>query len=390
MIARLAFAIIAFALCTTGVFADPYRDDANKLGKIINSQYAYLDRLPDGEFKLTKKLQDEADAVSDENSLLRFMERALLLLIDHHAITGSSFKDSWSVIPSYSDLWIERQSGAYVVTSVKAQSPAWTRGIRPGDYLVSVGDVKIANAVSNFWNDLGVTEIDDGHAGFAATILAAGRRDRERELINKDINHKKRKFRLPSLYDAEPQKELLTISRSERSYRVNINNSLGNNDLIAAFDDAMAKAPKNQPIIIDLTDTPSGGNTSIARAIMGWFAIEPRSYQVHTSPAEFRQTGIARQWVEQVLPRGDGKFHAGPVTILVGRWTGSMGEGIAIGMEANGARVVGERMAGLLGAVEDLQLPHSKLSFKLPTERLYAVDGTARENFVPEGLMQLH
>lgn len=95
-----------------------------------------------------------------------------------------------------------------------------------------------------------------------------------------------------------------------------------------------------------------------------------------------RRTGIARQWVEQVLPRA-GRRHRGPVTVDVGRWTGSMGEGLAIGFDAIGAEVRGTRMAGLLGAVYDHRLTHSGLVLKLPTERLAHLDGIPREAFVP-------
>jgi hypothetical protein len=62
---------------------------------------------------------------------------------------------------------------------------------------------------------------------------------------------------------------------------------------------------------------------------------------------------------------------------------GSMDEGIAIGLESMGAVVEGTRMAGLLGAVYDECLPNSDLVVKLPVERLYAVDGTPREEFDP-------
>jgi carboxyl-terminal processing protease len=91
---------------------------------------------------------------------------------------------------------------------------------------------------------------------------------------------------------------------------------------------------------------------------------------------------VPRQWVEQVLPR-PGKRFEGPVVVRVGRWTGSMGEGLAVGMDAMGARVEGDRMAGLLGAVYDLRLARSSLVIKIPVERLYAADGAPREAFVP-------
>jgi hypothetical protein len=56
---------------------------------------------------------------------------------------------------------------------------------------------------------------------------------------------------------------------------------------------------------------------------------------------------------------------------------------MAIGLDAIGAAVEGTRMAGLLGAVYDERLPNSGLIVKLPVERLYAVDGTPREEFEP-------
>jgi len=60
-----------------------------------------------------------------------------------------------------------------------------------------------------------------------------------------------------------------------------------------------------------------------------------------------------------------------------------MGEGLAIGFDAIGAEVIGQKMAGLLGAIYDHRLEHSGLVVKLPTERLIHIDGTPREQFVP-------
>jgi carboxyl-terminal processing protease len=60
-----------------------------------------------------------------------------------------------------------------------------------------------------------------------------------------------------------------------------------------------------------------------------------------------------------------------------------MGEGLALGFDAIGADVRGGPMAGLLGAIYDHRLEHSGLVLKIPTERLFHVDGTPREAFVP-------
>ncbi len=97
--------------------------------------------------------------------------------------------------------------------------------------------------------------------------------------------------------------------------RVRFNDSLGSDATIAAFDAAMASAVAGERTIIDLRDTPSGGNTVVARAILGWFVDAPMPYQIHNLPREMRQTGIARQWIEEVLPRGGGS------TTLVPSWS---------------------------------------------------------------------
>jgi hypothetical protein len=88
-------------------------------------------------------------------------------------------------------------------------------------------------------------------------------------------------------------------------------------------------------------------------------------------------------WTRRVAPRGPWQFTR-PVTVLVSRWTGSMGEGMAIGLDAmHRARVCGSRMAGLNGSVFDHALPASGLMARLPGERLSHLDGTPREAFVP-------
>jgi carboxyl-terminal processing protease len=384
---RLLLLAALLAIAAPGRAAEPaaadFAADAKSIEALVNANYAYLDRFPGGRMPMTPKLRAEADAVRDARQLIRYSERALSLLADHHAITGSSLPDSWAVFPSYGDLWVARAGSAYVIEQVRARSPAERGGIRAGDRLVAVDGVPTAAAVAGFWQDLGAAGGGD-RDGYAARVLAAGRRDRERRITVSTGSAPPRELTLPNLYFmALVDRPVLQATTAGRALVIGFNDSLGYDATISAFDSVMAKAKPGQPIVIDLTDTASGGNTSVARAILGWFVTRPRFYQVHNLPAEERETGIARQWVEQVLPRA-GKHHSGPVTVRVGRWTGSMGEGLAIGFDAIGARVEGSRMAGLLGAVYDFKLERSGQVIKLPSERLYAVDGTPREQFVPK------
>jgi hypothetical protein len=358
-----------------------YRNDALSIESLVNRAYAYVDRFNSGTVPIPEKLRREADLVTDKRSLLRYAERVLLTLADHHAITGSSLSDSWAVVPSYADLWLVTDEGGYIVDAVRSGSPAQEAGIRAGDRLTYVGGAPVHEAIEAFWADLGLP-ITNERAAFAARVLAAGRRDRSRSMTF-ERGGVERSYELPNLY-ALPRVDLppVSIAQHHESLKIRINDSLGDAATITTFDVAMAQARIDQPVLLDLTDTPSGGNTTVARAILGWFVDQARPYQVHSLPAEQKDTGIARQWAEQVLPR-EGKHHSGPIQILVGRWTGSMGEGLAIGFDAIGAKVVGTQMAGLLGAIYDYQLENSGIVLKLPTERLMHVGGGAREAFVP-------
>lgn len=383
MLAKLA----AIALLAAGAAADvlkpgDYAADALSIEQLVNRNYAYLERFPGARMPMTAKLRAEAAAVKSAPELIGYSERALALLADHHAITGASLADSWAVVPSYADLWVERQAGDYVIEQVREMSPAAQAGIRAGDRLVAVGGIPTAQAVQAFWADLG-TSGGGERDGYAARVLAAGRRDRPRLLTLQRGSAPQRTVGLPNLY-FRPLLDRPVLSAVEQGSDlvIKIHDSLGHDATIKAFDVWMERARPGQRVVIDLTDTPSGGNTSIARGILGWFVSRPTFYQVHSLPAEELETGIARQWVEQVLPRA-GKHHAGPVTVRVGRWTGSMGEGLAIAFDAIGARVEGTRMAGLLGAIYDHRLERSGQVLKLPTERLYSVKGMPREQFVP-------
>lgn len=387
------FVILLFALCCvvhpvraeslqSEATPDDFRQDALAIEHLINVQYAYLDRFPDELMPVSPILRDEAETVTDSRSLLRYAERAVAVLADHHAITEGSFKDSWGLVPSYSDLWIEPEGDEWRITAVREGSPAATAAVRPGDLLIAIGGTPMTEAVAAYWADLGLEPTAD-RAGYSARVLAAGRRDRPRDLTIRDAGGADRRLAMLNLYEAGAgDRPPLTAYEADVGLVIRFNDSLGDSATVAAFDAVMAGAEPGRPVVLDLTDTPGGGNTVVARAIMGWFVDAPTAYEVHSLPAEERRTGVPRQWIEQVLPR-PGKRHHGPVSVRVGRWTGSMGEGLAMGLDALGAEVAGGPMAGLLGAIHDHRLPNSGLVIKLPTERLFAVDGTPREAFIP-------
>jgi hypothetical protein len=163
---------------------------------------------------------------------------------------------------------------------------------------------------------------------------------------------------------------------------IKINNSLGNDDLIKAFDNALDSLFNTNGLIIDLRETPSGGTSIIARAMMGRFIDKELPYQKHLYIAEERETGIKRTAVELVSPRLT--IYKKQLIILVGNWTSSMGEGIAIGFDAmQRATIVGTKMAGLLGEIFTFETPELKIPFSFPCVQLQTVKGQPREDYLP-------
>jgi len=165
---------------------------------------------------------------------------------------------------------------------------------------------------------------------------------------------------------------------------ITINNSLGNNELIADFDKVMDTLSNTNGLILDLRNTLSGGNTYVARGIMSRFVSLEKPYQKHSLFESYgHQPKIKRSFVEYVSPRG--KHYKKPLVVLAGRWTGSMGEGLVIGLDGlERATIVGTEMRKLKGAVLTVPFKNFNFAYNMPAEKLLHINGTPREDFIPE------
>ncbi|KAA5804992.1 hypothetical protein F1654_03070 [Alkalicaulis satelles] len=370
---------LAFApALADGADENPYRTDARALLDLISHNYAYLDRFEGANPALTAQGVN-LDEVTDAASLLDFAECALFALKDHHAIMGVNAARSYGLTPSHADLWVEDIDGRLVITDVRRGSPAAAAGVQPGSELLEIEGLPAEDAIGRLCGGPYATSQD---RGFAARVLAAGRRDRPRQLVILDAHGVQASVELAPFSAPQGREPIDAWRAGTGALVLRFNDSLGADGLAGHIDDALEHADA-AGVILDLRDTPGGGNSLNARALLGRFLSETRPYQRHELVREARETGIVRLWVEEAAPRAPALAHV-PVVVLVGRWTGSMGEGIAIGFDhAAGAPVMGSRMAGLRGAVYDFVLPHTGWAVKLPAERLSHVDGAPREAYAP-------
>jgi carboxyl-terminal processing protease len=216
----------------------------------------------------------------------------------------------------------------------------------------------------------------DAMLAFAARVALAGTHKHDATLTANDGHGSV----TATVAEAAPElEEPATLSWPAPGVAViRLNNSIGSDALPPAFDKLMREAGKANTILLDLRDTPSGGDSSVAKPLMSWFVKGTQGYQTH-------QRG-SKTWTEQVIGRRD--YFRGRLIVLVDHWTGSMGEGAAIGLRsAAHAVLVGTPMAGLRGAIEGDDLPCSKINFRLPVERLFEVNGGPRELAKPDVLV---
>jgi C-terminal processing protease CtpA/Prc len=380
----LCFFLEASAATQTNLTQKQYEEDFDYLWQAISDDYAYFDQKQTDWKKVREIYRPQIGAVKTRSDFIALLESVLEELYDFHTHLNTNTPASPRLVPSGTDIWAEWVNGRAVITEVRPGSPAQTTGIRNGMQIASINGQAIDEAVDRRLGK-SLRSRNEAAKNWALRILLAGRHNEKRS-IEVITGSERRVFTLDdqSGGEAVQTKPWLEYRRLERDVGyIRINNSLGDTDLITQFDIALAELRNTRGLVLDLRDTPSGGNTTVARAIMGRFIRRELPYQKHSIPAEERLYGTRRSWIELVSPRGAFSYSA-PAVILVDHWTGSMGEGIAIGMDGmRRATIVGTEMARLIGATSGITLPNTGIGVHFPTEKLFHVDGTPRENFVP-------
>ena len=374
---------ILILFISTPVFSQTeFQKDFAEFWTDVNENHAYLEIQGIDWDKVKEIYQPMADTIQNRDEFIRFLETIINELHNGHISLNTNLDSSNRIIPSGSDIFVQRKDNAYFITDIRKNHSSELCGLKPGLQVVKFNGEKIDQLLPNFLPKYTKVYNDEMYE-YALNMLFAGTHDKKRIITvlenGVEKNYFPDEFKMPN-----QSKDLLEfkIIKSNIGY-IKINNSLYDSDLIPAFDTVTDSLQNTDKLIIDLTETPSGGNSAVARAIMGRFISKEMPYQKHEA-FETRYK-IRRSWIEYVSPRKS--IYSKEVYILVGHWTGSMGEGIAIGFDGIGkAKIIGTKMAGLLGAIEGFKLSQTNIGFQIPTERLYHINGTPREKYIPKYL----
>lgn len=359
-------------------------DDFRAFCAFVSDTYAYADTWATDWEQACRYFAPRAAAAADRAQFVGVLEQALGQIYDAHAHLGTNTDHSPRLVPSGASVVAHWRQGDAVVSAVRPGSDALRAGVRAGMTVLAVNGTPIGAAAAARLPRFLRHDDPAAHDWALQVALAAEHDHAAIDLQVRDATGTRTIHYLAPDH-ANEGLDLLSSRRAGPVGLIHINNSLGQSGLVAAFDSALDALADTRALVLDLRDTPGGGTSSVARGLLGRFAPGIVPYQRHERPQEMRETGVRRIWVEYVAPRG--KRYSGPVIVLVGPWTGSMGEGLAIGFNAvTGAVVVGQPMAHLRGALDQTELPHTGIVVRVPAEKIFHVDGRPREDFVPAPL----
>lgn len=369
--------LTAFAQNTT---TKQYQEDFDYFWTHINDNYSYFEKKAINWNSLRPTYQKQIDTVTTRDAFVNILEKAFYELYDHHCSLRTNTKLSRRLVPTSTDLWAAYQNNIPIITEVRKGFGAEQVGIKAGMEVIAVNDVQVEQAIRPFL----AHTVNAESKSFALRLLLAGDHISLRKITLKTAKGIQDFYpdQQGMLLEQIDYPEMVQSSSFNNIGYIKINNFLYDNALIPKFDSVLTSLLAKKAIIIDLRETASGGNTSVARAILGRFISKDHFYQKHELFTEEKETGIKRSWMEIVSPRGI--TYTKPVVVLGNHWTGSISEGITIAFDGmKRATVIGTQLARLNGAVESFEMPNTKIGFNFTTERLFHINGSPRELYNP-------
>lgn len=380
----------SLALICAPAVAEPTKTDAfnaaaawTEFTDLLRTEYGYLHGPGVDGDAILAAFQDRAVNTTTPDAFIDVLQLVAHNFADPHFIVGPLNDADYDVFPTNSDMVGRYEGGLPTIVDTRTGGDAQARGVPVGATILTIDGLPPPAAIELVMGRP-VGDLSERQRNAALNIALAGKRKQRRALATRTAAGRTR-FDLAPARDATVERAkhpVLAVRQVSDVTVLRLNNSLGDNTLIDHFRAAVADARGAGAIVVDLRNTPSGGNTTVARAIMGHFVTEPRPYQMHVVPSEQRRFGVERRFVEYVMPREP--HFAGKVVVLGGHWTGSMGEGLMVGFDALGIPTAGSDLADLLGGLHNEDLTLSGARLDIGEEQLFHVDGTPREAFRPK------
>lgn len=357
---------------------DNIRADFKKMLNTIENSYVYFEDKNITLSCIEKHYSAKIPLINTPKDTVLFFEYLLNEFYDNHINLNVNTASSYRL---NAPIYVKKVKEKTFITNINKLYRHLIKENIIGAEILSFNGVGFSTMIKQFPSHC-QDKNDDNVQQWIANKIMAGRYDQPRTIQLKLRDGTVTQIN-PDNWQVTKNDQLLTAKVVNKIGIINIHNALGNNQLIHAFDEALDNMLDTKAVIIDLRNTISGGNSYVARAIMGRFVSQEHAYQKHSYTESWdNQASVDRIWIEYVSSRG--LTYEKPVVILVDQWTASMGEGLAVGFDAlDNATIIGSDMQKLAGAISRFNLDHHKFTYQLSNEKLFHINGTPREKYIP-------
>lgn len=377
----------AAALLAGRAFAEPahdsrFTDDFDELWRTLSERYCFFaEKCTDWDRvrALYRPMAASATDVADFTEIVRLV---LSELYDAHTHLSDPPEGAprWPLF----DLLAKPDGDSIRIVAVEAESAAADAGLAPGDRITAVEGKPAAVVLAELLPRC-LRAPDAAAMRHAANVAVAGRRGQSR-LLTVERSGGRRDIAVP--LKPGTRRPDVTWRRLDGGIGHIAIRSFADDRVVVDFDAALAALKDSAALIIDVRGN-GGGDTAVARPIMGRFIARPMPYAMMRRRAgshagSHAGRGLGPFWTEYVEPAGPFTFSR-PVAVVVDHWSGSMAEGFPMGMRAiAGAAIVGTPMMGLGAAVFPLRLDRTGIEAQYSAEPVYDIARRPRWELRPD------
>ena len=346
----------------------------NQIWREMDKKYCYFEENKIDWEIARQTYQPLAQECKSESEFLDLIDALMRETMDSHTHIHNANQGvpRW---PPY-DLYVEDDIGLCIIRAVHEYSAAKQSGLVQGDIIVEINDVPIYD-IARKLKPKSLIDPRQRAVNYLLNLAVAGNKGQERKIKYRSKIGEIKTVNLP-LYKGDFPPSFEAKMLEQNIIYIAIRTFGNDSNIVAQFDEALEKFKDAKGLIIDVRYN-GGGDTAIARPIMGRFIKEKKPY---AQMAKRKGKGLGEKWTEYVEPRGPFTFEK-PVVILCNHWSASMAEGFPMGMRAIcGAKVLGTMMMGLGAAVYSSNA--GGMDFQYSAEPVFNIHGRSRNYFMPD------
>ena len=352
------------------------KQDFEKIISKLETKYVYYNKKDVDLDCLKKHYNSKISSLKNKTEVLLFFEYLLDEFYDSHLHLNTNNNHSFRL---YSPIYVSTKGKKTIISSYwKSQIENNININLINAEVLTFNGIEFNKVIENFPTHCQNKNNNEIRTWLSNKIFA-GRHNEPRIVTIKTALGKIETFDLDKII-LKTEVTVITSFIQDNIGIIRINNSLGRIKTKKKFTKALKKFKNTKGIIIDLRNTVDGGSTNIANPIAGHFTNKKRIFQKYRN----RNT----QFVDYIKPQKP--YYEKPLVVLVGRWTGSMGEGLASGFDGTEiGKIIGTKMLKLAGATKNYSFKYLNYGYQMPYIDVLHIDGYPREKYVPKYTVQL-